>query len=288
MRNASIALSLATLLFAASQRALAQDPAEVIQQFKSQSQQALADFKSTTKFATNTLDAAFDFFSSRFEELAQNDAPVQDLAAALIDFQTTVAAAHSLATATVATSGAEAVAEVQTGGPDEDVLPHGLVVGDGGVLDDALSAINSAAAKAVVGPNKKLAKLAAKLRKKTDMRLLAVLAPLRARLFAPIGGDFAGGAQNTLTIDVVVGFDRGGADDDGRFWASGLGGPSEGDVSLVLDGASFLSLSDTPDGATSRWVLDNAWPANTLPEGNYGIFVSQNDGSGANATLGIR
>jgi hypothetical protein len=288
MRLPLLVSSLSALLLALAPAAAAQDTAQVLKDFKAANKQTLADFKGAVKDATAALGVSFDEFSSRFDELSGSDAPVEDLVIALMAFQITVWNAELAAVTALDAAAAEAVSEVQTGGADENVLPTGLVVGDGGALDQAVAALDAIAGKSVTAPRKQLAKLAKKLRGQTDMRLSVVLSPQRPFVVAPQSGSAGSGPQNSLTIDLLLGFDRGGVSDDARFWVSGGGFSDAGDVSLLVQGPALLTtLPGTPNDLTGRWLIDIASPASPVAEGNYFFVASQNATSIACAALGV-
>jgi hypothetical protein len=281
----SRAWTLVALSLAIAPRAVAQDPKEVLAEFKQQTKLAVKECKSSLAELADALQTEIDIFVLGFEQLAVDDGPVDDFAEALISYQK---AAHLIvddATQAIGSASGAALAQLTPAGPDESVLPLGLLVGDGGTLDDARAQLVQAAAKANASAVKKLVKLAKKLRAKTDMRLSLVLPPQPVRLTSPVSGGFASAQPNTLVIDLVLGFNRGGADDDGRLWISGFA--ESGDVALSTNGPTSVSDSVTPAVFDGRWSWATDVATDPLEEGNYLVLAQQGSGAFTTRTIGL-
>jgi hypothetical protein len=194
----------------------------------------------------------------------------------LIDYEAAAHLAVVQASNDIGLLAGAALTQLTPAGPDEDVYPKGLLAGDGGALDDMLAQVAQAAVKANAGVAKKLDKLSKKLRAKTDMRLIIELQAQPAFHLAPIAGGFNGTTPASLVIDLLVGFNRGGTDDDGHIWVSGFADPTPGDVSVIIHGPS------NDNGTTGPAVFDGRWSfgsVSTLKEGNYFVVAEQSGGA---------
>lgn len=281
-----------TLVFALASLgplAAAQDSGQVIKELKQHSKELLADYKQAFAQAAKVLDSQIDIFELHFGDPSFDYGPVEDFVAALVDYQAAAGDAQVQEVFGMELWTALALEDLPTGGPDEDVAPVGLTTGDGGVMDDHIAAAKAIAAKAYAGVNKKLAKLAKKLRKKTDMRLAILLQPDERRVFAPSDSGTYETMEHTIDIDLVVGFDRGGVDDDGRIWVGGTAPWGFGSVTVSISGEDSASGSATPtSGFVSRWSMSTDSQLEPLEEGNYVVLAFQASGNSAAEAIGLR
>ena len=283
MRARTLAAALASLILLLAPRSAAQaDPKQLLAEFK---KDAKAEVKACKQaLAARALDLQEDIaiFELGFDDLAGEDGPIDDLAAALIDYQTDAFLIVQDSSGVIGDLVAAAVDQLTPAGAGEDVFPTGFVLGDGGALDDALAQIDQAADKAAAAASKKLAKLTKKLRAKTDMRLAVLLRPQRARHVMALSGGVTSAHDASLVVDLVIGFNRGELDDDGRLWAAGFGGTSDGNVDLIVQGPTSEGGTAVPTVQNDRWEFVTELP---LDEGNYLVHASQ--GRGSHVSRGI-
>lgn len=276
MRSRVSALPLLALMLMLAPRATAQTPGQVLSDFKKQAKVAIKDCKAALKQAADDLQTDIDIFELSSEDLASSDAPLETFVGKLIDYQSAAHLAVVQGSDGIGTLAGLALAALTPGGADEDVYPKGLLSGDGGALDDLLAQITQASIKANASVAKKLVKLSKKLRAKTDMRLTLVLPPQPALFVAPMSGSYEGSNPVSLMIDLLVGFNRGGEDDDGHIWVSGFADQVGGDVSIIVHGPT------NDNGTTGVSFDDGRWSfgtISTLKEGSYFVVALQSGGA---------
>jgi hypothetical protein len=265
-------------------RAAAQTPGQVLADFKKQAKVAVKDCKEALADAGAILQNDIENFELGFADLAGSDTPLETFVGKLIDYQAAAHLAVVQASNGIGDLAGAALAQLTPAGPDDDVHPKGLLTGDGGALDDVLAQLGKASAKASAGMAKKLDKLCKKLRAKTDMRLVIEIRAEPAFQIAPISGGFNGTTPSSLMIDLLVSFNRGGDDDDGRIWVSGFGESTAGDVSIVIHGPS------ADNGTAGPAVLDGRWSfgsAGSLKEGSYVVLAQQSGGAYVDLPIGL-
>jgi hypothetical protein len=258
--------------------AAAQGGKQEIKELKKHSKEVLAQYKADLAQGADELEAQIHVFELNFDDLQFDDGPLEDLVTALSDFQLDAALAEANDAFDMELWVGQALEQLPAGGPDEDVAPVGLNCGDSGVMDDHAAAARKVTAKVYAGLNKKLAKLAVKLRKQTDMRLKFVLQPVEPHVFAPQDSGGTSSFAHSLDIDLVVGFNRGGVDNDGRGWVGGTGPAGVDDVTVSFNGANSASATATPQAIgflASRWLTSTDAQAEPLDEGNYLVFAQQ-------------
>jgi len=281
--TALLALALVSAAHVAAQ-GMTPEVADMTKLFK----QELKTLKQTVAGATKALDTQLDVFALNFGVLASGDGPVVNLVGALADYQLAVEVAQGDLELSFAIQAQNVLAAVLPGGPDAGVVPKGLVWGDGGLMDDTFAAAKAIVTKANDAVNRKLVKLAAKLRKKTDLRLSAWLRPIPPSVIAPAFMNFDWGPTESLTIDLVVALNRGSIGHDGRLWIGGRRDLAADPVQIYLGGAQHLGLGvPTNDPYSPRWMRITDPVSESLAEGNYVITVFQGNGSTVMAAIGM-
>jgi hypothetical protein len=263
------------------------EPQQVLAEFKKEAKAAVKECKQGLAALAGGLETDIELFELGFDELASDDGPIDDFAAAVVDYQ---AQAHALVVQTsnsIGTLAGGALADLTPAGAAENVYPTGLVVGDGGALDDIRADLAKVAAKASSGALKKLSKVAKKLRSKTDMRLAFVLHPGPVLHLVPLEGAFGSAYEATLLIDVIIGFNRGSADDDGRVWVGGYANTAQGDVGVLASGPSSAGDTVSPSVVDGRWIFASDPGSQPLAEGSYLVLTQQDGGALVGDSIGL-
>lgn len=264
------------VLFVLPPLAAAQEVKEVLANFKQGSKERLKVCKQATADAASDLDDALAIFEVEFDDLAGSLDPVAELAAAVSSFAEVTQSARHTAQLDISVLAGDALLLLTVGDADADIWPKGFKCGDGGALDDLLAEADQIVDKAVAAANKKLRKMADKLRKQTDMRLSARVFRGESGVHAPFAEGSAFCAEHALVMEVLVAFNRGGVVGDGRLWVGGYAEEQETLVQVDAIGVEIEGSSVLPNLGTKRWFLDLGV---NLDEGNYVVMATQEDGS---------
>jgi len=159
------------------------------------------------------------------------------------------------------------------------VLPNAFVVGDGGLIDDA---VHGAALLVHTYTAKAYVKVHAFNKKLQQLTHYDLVVDRRPQLVDPItptddAGSPSPAANSPLRIDILLAGSDKQAPSDGRVCLAGTADPVNGtdlEVTLTMPGQAPVVLPATVDNTTHRWQVQSDA---TLPEGNYAVTVAQGD-----------
>jgi hypothetical protein len=172
-------------------------------------------------------------------------------------------------------------------------LPTGFLVGDTSTIDKFCASLDKAATKIRLNILKELREFAIGLDAGEEYVVASsVPALVKAPLPAPNPTPNAPLPEMLLSINSLVGGSDRTVAGDGRLGVAGTADPSNGDVTVTINGPNGTTATQTVsvDAATGMWhaFFPAAGPDN-LPEGNYRVEAKQGDANGAsvNGAVGI-